>query len=384
MIYVGHPETLIVMLMATLLFVAVVLATLGLDGEFGFKGGPILRPAVDTVIALIAGVALAAPLLFPGLQLAAISVNLAQLRTSAVLAPDLRSPLFRLPRRSRYWQLSIWCELLLQRDSGLRGCNRHGSGCRRPSAGIANRSREVAAFTAVLIVGGIVAFVGPAANALGHLPALGEVNWLRALMPVCLVIAVLAGVGCDAVVRSESRPAVRIWLFASFGTAVLLLGVIWLVGRDGGLPAFATSVAEHARTTSFIWPAAGTLFGLVVAVALVLRPEWRTPGAAVLLCGETILLLVAGSILLSSSPNGYPPTRAVSTLQGIVGSSRVAVDTYEAGSCGFVSNQTPHPLWSVRARRERPHPSPRRTSRCGARRPTVHPVCLPMTSSVRT
>ena len=121
-----------------------------------------------------------------------------------------------------------------------------------------------------------------------------------------------------------------------FGTAVLLLGVIWLVGGDGGLPAFATTVAEHARTTSFIWPAAGTLFGLVVAVALVLRPEWRTPGAAVLLCGETILLLVAGSILLSSSPNGYPPTRAVRTLQGIVGSSRVAADTYEAvAACGL-------------------------------------------------
>ncbi len=348
MIYVGHPETLIVMLMATLLFVAVVLATLGLDGRFGFKGGPILRPAVDTVIALIAGAALAAPLLFPGLQLAAISVRSG---TSFGPVPSSHRIFYLLfsgfdgaPVTGSY---PFGASFYYNETAAYVGVIAMGLAVVGLLAGIANRSREVAAFTAVLIVGGIVAFVGPAANALGHLPALGEVNWLRALMPVCLVIAVLAGVGCDAVVRSESRPAVRIWLFASFGTAVLLLGVIWLVGRDGGLPAFATSVAEHARTTSFIWPAAGTLFGLVVAVALVLRPEWRTPGAAVLLCGETILLLVAGSILLSSSPNGYPPTRAVSTLQGIVGSSRVAADTYEAGSCGFVLKPDANILYGV-------------------------------------
>ena len=74
-IYSGHPETLIVMMLATVLFLATILASGALNGRFGFAGGAILRPAIDVVIAAVAGAALAAPLLLPALQLTASSVR---------------------------------------------------------------------------------------------------------------------------------------------------------------------------------------------------------------------------------------------------------------------------------------------------------------------
>ena len=89
------------------------------------------------------------------------------------------------------------------------------------------------------------------------------------------------------------------------------------------------------RTISFVWPALGTLLGLFVAAVLLWRPRWRVPAAAVLLCGEATLLLVAGAILIASSPNGYPPTHGVSALQRIVGTGRIATSDPKAIDCSL-------------------------------------------------
>ena len=333
-IYSGHPETLIVMLLATILFLATILAVGGLNGRFGFAGGAILRPAADAVIALVAGAALSAPLLLPALQLTTSSVRSSTSTGAGVPTHGLFYLLFPgfdgVPVVGNY---AFGGSFFYNETAAYVGVIALALTAVGIGAGIADRSREVVALVAVLVVGGIVAFVGPVANALAHVPALDQVNWLRALMPVCLVIAVLAGIGCDAVARVESRSPVRIWLLASFGAAAVLLGVIWLVARHSGLPSFGTSLAEHVRTISFVWPAAATILGFVVAVVLMWRPGWRVPGAAVLLCGEATLLLVAGAILISSSPNGFPPTRAVSALQRIVGTDRIATSDPTAIDC---------------------------------------------------
>ena len=97
MIYTGHPETLIVMLMATLLFLAVVLATLGLDGRFGFKGwanSPTgRRHGHRSDCRCGSGCTSVVPRSSTRSHFGQIWHKL---RTSAVLAPDLLSPLLRL------------------------------------------------------------------------------------------------------------------------------------------------------------------------------------------------------------------------------------------------------------------------------------------------
>jgi hypothetical protein len=335
-IYSGHPETLIVMMLATVLFLATILASGVLNGRFGFAGGAILRPAIDVVIAAVAGAALAAPLLLPALQLTASSVRSSTSTGGGVPAHGLFYLLFSgfdgVPVAGNY---AFGGSFYYNETAAYVGVIALALAVVGVLAGIKRRSREVVALVVVLVVGGVVAFVGPVATALTHLPALGEVDWLRALMPVCLVIAVLAGIGCDAVARAESRSKVRIWLLASFGVAALLLGLIWLVARHSGLPAFGTSLAEHVRTISFVWPAAGTILGLAVATTLIWRPNWRSTGAAVLLCGEATLLLVAGAVLISSSSDGYPPTKAVNTLQRIVGKARIATSDPEIINCAL-------------------------------------------------
>jgi hypothetical protein len=325
-IYSGHPETLVVMMLATVLFLAVILATRGFDGGFGFDAGPILRPALDALIAFLAGAALAAPLLLPGLQLSTRSIRSNTDLGTQVPTHEALYLLFSsfdgVPVSGSY---AFGGSYFYNETAAYAGVIALALAVVGILAGFAARRRNVVtALLVVLFVTGLVGFVNPVASAVSHFPALDEVDWLRALMPVCLVIAVLAGMGCDAVTRSESRLPVRIWLLAVFGGATLLLGLIWLVGHSSGLPAFGTSFAQHVRNLSFIWPAAGTALGLSVAVVLMWRPNWRVPGAAVLLCGEATLLIVAGAILISSSPNGYPPTQAVRALQRLVGSERVA------------------------------------------------------------
>ena len=81
-----------------------------------------------------------------------------------------------------------------------------------------------------------------------------------------LALAVLAGVGLDAVVvggrdRARSVPS----LSCGFGAATVLLAALWLVGRDGGLPSFGTSLAAHVRAESFVWPVTGVVVGVAGA-----------------------------------------------------------------------------------------------------------------------
>ena len=74
-IYAGHPETLIVMAGAMLVFLIVVLALRAMPSRLGLGAGPIRRPVLDLGIATVAGGALGAPLLLPALQLTAASVR---------------------------------------------------------------------------------------------------------------------------------------------------------------------------------------------------------------------------------------------------------------------------------------------------------------------
>jgi hypothetical protein len=176
-------------------------------------------------------------------------------------------------------------------------------------------------------------FIGPIVRVLADIPYLDQVNWIRGLMPLCLVLATLAGVGVDGMLHSWERPLVRVWPLGGFIAAAVCLGALWFFGRTGGLPSFGHSFAEHVRAESFVWPVIGTAVGLLVGAVVLWQPRWRVAGAGVLVLAEIAVLLSAGAILISSSSNGYPPTKAVKTLQRVVGDARVGTGLTAGGSC---------------------------------------------------
>jgi len=71
-IYAGEPEALVFLAIAVLVLAAVVLGSRAL--RYG-GSGPILRPLIDLVVAGVAGVALGAPLVLPGIQVGGLSIR---------------------------------------------------------------------------------------------------------------------------------------------------------------------------------------------------------------------------------------------------------------------------------------------------------------------
>ena len=198
--------------------------------------------------------------------------------------------------------------------------------------GVVRRRRQpaVVAFGAVAVIAGCCVYLTPLVAVLNDLPGLGEIRWVRSLQILAFVLAILAGVGLDVVVRSDNSRTLRRWLGAGFGAvAVLLLG-IWLFGR-GHLPA----VEAHIRARSFIWPTVEVVIGLAVFGFLMVmsrrepRPDTgaipysagpgRTAGF-VLLISSTGFLVALGAPWWSSSPSYLTTTPAEATLQRAVGS----------------------------------------------------------------
>ena len=323
-IYAGHPETLIVMVVATLLLVILVLISRALPARFALPRGPVLRPVLDLFVAGIAGAALGAPLLLPGLQLTGGSIRSAS--SSANLLP-LHDTFFLLfssfdgePLSGNY---AFGGSYFYDETAAYIGVIALVLASMGLMIGVVGRRPEVLGLAVVGAAMAAIVYVGPAAHLVSHLPLLNEVDWLRALMPLSLVLAALAGVGVDAITKSARRPIVRFWPIAGFAAAALCLGVLWLVGRGGGLPSFGHSVAVHVRAESFVGPVVGVALGLIVSAIVLWRSRWRAAGAAVLLIGEVALLVSAGSTFISSSSDGYPPTKAVAILQRTVGDARV-------------------------------------------------------------
>jgi hypothetical protein len=192
---------------------------------------------------------------------------------------------------------------------------------------------EGLALGAVGVVLVLVVYAAPVTHLIGSLPFLNQVNWLRALMPLCLVVAALAGIGIDAMMSPTQYRLLRMWPLAGFITALVFVGALWFFGRNGGLPNFGTNVARHVRAESFVWPIVGIAVGLVVSVVVLRGPRLKSLGGIVLLLAEIAFLLSAGSSLISSSTNGAQPTQAVVALRSVVGSTRVGTGRVLGGVC---------------------------------------------------
>ncbi len=306
-----------------------------------------VRPLVDLVLGGVAGAALGAPLLLPGTQVGGLSlrnvrggeVSLGGPSKAAEALPlhNLIHILFQgfdgLPVTGTPWFADRYIYIDTVAYVGVIAVV-------LALVALAERWRdpEVLTFGAITVVMAGLVFASPLVSFLDHLPFhLGGVLWYRAVAPMAMGFAVLAGVGTDIVVRSGHRRDVRRWLGAGFGAAALVLGALWLFGR-GHLP----PVEAIFRAKSFIWPTVATAVGLGALAWLWLAPR-RNPGtgdaadrsssragmwaASALLVCETVFLVVSGVPVWWSSSNGFTPTPAVEALGRTVGSAVVAEGT---------------------------------------------------------
>jgi len=329
--YAGQPGTVALLVVATAVFVVVLLVRRARDSGQGDRG--VLRPVVDLAAASVIGIALAAPLILPGAQLLSQSVFRDVQRTNQALpAQDL-------------------VYLVVQGFNGLPlshiqffsvGTTAYVGviGLVLAVMGLARRWRrpEVMAIGAVAVVMMALAFFPPVvalANSLPYRARLGV-----AVVLLAFSIAVLAGVGTDALVRWRGERPVLSWCAAGFGAAAFVLLELWFFGRGTLHRANA-----HLRNESFIWPAIEIVVGLAVMAALVAaarRPGHRSAvpdrrqmhrgvwaACALLLC-ETCFLVGVGASRFPSSSTFFAPTPAVTALQHSVGSSVVG---FGARSC---------------------------------------------------
>ncbi len=327
--YAGYPEGVILLVASLAVFVVALLAA----RVRAAHPGPILRPAGDLLMATVAGCALAAPLAIPGFQVVAGSNRNGQLGIDD--------------------QTIGWHNLLNVVVDGFDGLPWHGSAYFGGAHTVASwmylgviavvlalvavairwRHPEVLSFAVVAIVTVGLVFVGPLASAFDRIPDVGSVRFYDALGPLSMAVAVLAGIGTDAIVRSPARRAVQYWAGGGFAVAAIFLLALWTGGR-GHLDPIDMAI----RGRSFLWPAIETAVGLAVVGVLVAerrrnRPDpviggWLTLGrgaALVLIACETASLVVAGAPTFSSNSTYLTPTPAVLALQQAVGSSIVGL-----------------------------------------------------------
>ncbi len=339
MVYAGQAEVLTLGGLALLVFVVVLLVQ-----QAPILGGsaPILRPVVDLSLGVLTGLALGAPLLLPGSQVVSGSQRAVPGGDPAeILKGNPALPLHNL------------VHVLFQGFDGLPIAGSHWFGyiggysetaayvgviavVLAVTAVAVRRARpEVVALGALCIVMLVVAFLPPVVAVLYRLPLIGTVLWQRAILPLSFGVAVLAGVGMDALVRAHADRAVRRWAGGGFAAAALLLIGIWVFGR-GDLPADQATI----RAQSFIWPAVETAVGLGVVAALTWlhrRPDragdpdgasrvtaGRLAGVSLLAC-ETAFLVASGAPLWTSTSTPFAPTPAVVALKSAVGSSLVGL-----------------------------------------------------------
>ena len=353
-LYGGGPEGFVVLMMATVCFFVVFLAC---RVRWLRGAGPILRPAIDLCVATVAGLALAAPFALPGLQLVSHSVRSAPGGTPALPIHTILNLVFQ-----GYDGLPIYHGGTIV-VLGIYGAFYTESAAYVGVAALALglmaiflrwRRLEVRAFAIVTVLCLAVIYVGPVHALATDLPLIGGTIWVRALMPMALAIAALAGFGLDLLVRASMARRVARGLGVVFSIAAVALASIWIFGQGGLTPA-----TLEIRRHSFIWPAVEIATGLLAAGFLFFVARYRTavaapvtsngtPGrsgsgfgptwlrwsgalAAIgLLAVQTAFLVSAGAQMMQSNHQAFPSTTSTHALVDAVGSSTVA---FGQGGC---------------------------------------------------
>ena len=346
-VYAGQPDALVLLAPGLLVFVVVLL---GVRAHNGGGTRTVLRPALDIVVASVAGGALAAPLILPGVPLTTGSVFFHAARANGALsAHDVVNLIFQgynaLPVAQGHWfgvgtSAYVGVIALVLALTGMV-VSRH-----RP---------EVVALVAVGLVMGALVFIAPLASLVNQLPF--RARWHLGLVVVTFVLAVLAGYGTEAIIRSPRDWTTRVWCGSGFAVSGLVVAALWFIGRGHLAPH-----AAHLRTESFIWPTILTVLGLAVIGMLSRRArsgdqptsEDRQGGrgvgvaaAAVFLVAQTAFLVGVGAPQWSSNSSSLLRTPAEAALASAVGTSIVGFGTH---SCELP------PRWGSSPRRTRRSP----------------------------
>lgn len=261
MIYAGFPEALVLLGLALAVFLVVLL---GLRVPQLGGSGPILHPVVDLAVGAVAGAALAAPLVLPGLQLVSKSWRSSSGALSAdhvgLPTHDLVNVVFQgfygLPVAGSQWfgsQIFVYPGTAAYVGVTALVLAVTGLALRR-------KSREVIAFGAVLILMAAVVFVPPVISLMNRLPYVGGVLWVRVVMPMVLAVAVLSGVGIDVLIRSRKERTVLLWLGSGFAVAAVVLLTLWAFGRESSRrwtpssePRASSGRRSKRRWASWLW-----------------------------------------------------------------------------------------------------------------------------------
>jgi len=335
MVYAGQAEVLTLGGIALLVFLVVLLVQ---RSRWLGGSGPIRRPVMDLSVGVVAGIALGAPLLLPGSQVISGSQRAvpggdpAEILQGnpALPLPNLVHIIFQgfdgLPLSSSHWFGYIGGYSETAAYVGVIAVVLAVT-----AVGVRRGRSEVVAFGALCVVMLAVAFLPPVVAVLGRLPLVGTVLWQRAILPLAFGLAVLSGVGMDALVRSPYSRSVRRWAGGGFVSVALVLVVLWVFGRGDLAGDLAT-----VRAKSFIWPAVEAALGIGVVASLTWlhrRPEreasspvtvGRLAGVSLLVC-ETAFLVAAGAPLWTSSSTPFASTPEIVALKSTVGSSVVGL-----------------------------------------------------------
>jgi hypothetical protein len=343
-IFSGQPEIVAMLVGSVVVYVLVVLLLRWrLDRDRAFRW----RPLGDLSLALVAGVALGAPLVLPGLQVLAGSTRnsgtlLAKTEVGQALPPHDLIHLF----------VQGWNGLPIAGSSVFGDAVYGDTASYVGPIAIAlaivgvirlRRRPEVLGFVAVASVTLCIVFVPAVQRVILHLPVVATIDWHRDLMILGLAIAALAGVGMDAVVRHASERSLQKLVAASVAAALVLIGLLRIFGESG-----LSSVDARLRRESLLWPLTTTAAALVVVLGLILwtrRADARAAASApkpltskgrrppittgrvvgmTLLLLETGFLVASGAPLWSSSAAGRPTTTTpVSALVRTVGTANV-------------------------------------------------------------
>ena len=363
-VYAGQPEILTMLLLSVaVFFVALVTVTMMTEHDRHLWW----RPLVDLILAVVAGIALAAPLLLPGMQVLSRSTRnsgtlLARTEVGKSLPPHDLIHLFvqgynGLPIAGN----QVFGDAVYFDTAAYLGIIAIGLAVLGVVRGW--RRAEVVSLLAVTIVSLVIVFAPPFEALVLHLPLVQTVDWHRDLMVLSLCTAVLAGLGIDAVVSAGTQRSVQILLGSIFALGAGFLGLLWLVGAPG----FSALDAAHRRDSLKV-PLATTAAALLVVLvwaAWTSKKGGRSPtsadedgtvpqgprshrsghtaerkrfvltigqmAAGLLLLLETVFLVVSGAQLWSSSSSGVTTTPAVASLVRTIGGSTVGFGAFTCG-----------------------------------------------------
>ena len=323
-IYGGHPESVALLLLFLVVFAVVLLLARTVR-----CGASELWSGVNVAVGLLGGFALAAPLVFPGLQVVRASARSATLGFPVLPVQTAVgfafSSFYGLPVAgsrwfgpSDYYEVAAYVGIIALVLSAVALFSRW-------------KEPEVLAISVVGIVMVGVVYSATLRSVLNAVPDGKEIAWSRALILTALPIAVLAGLGLDTLVTAFWRRRTVGVAFAGFGIAALALAVLAGFMFESHIKGPDATI----RHASFFWPVGSTAIGLLVTFFLwnrhppasrhrrrpVLGRGWIA--GLVLLLTETAFLVAAGAPLWSASPAMLPRSTSVSALQRTVGSSLV-------------------------------------------------------------